>query len=472
MTRWGGLALLLAACATTGASLHDEAPRCESFASFDARVRTELDALLREAPGDRLVHESSRLNLARRTCARHVLSELRSRRETDGLEAVQRELDALSATYAADELRALLTAALGDDAAQLEPLLQEARQRTTRVAGAAAAQRRDDDERSRLAVEAPESMGPAPSAPDTMCDEPTPCAQLDCVLKDGAPFELPARRCLDTLAPLEPWRRADALSVVLLKLPAKPGPARSDALSMLQTLERQLWPEVDAALLARHPGRAAQLANAFRGLPARRDEVARLREAALAHHLARATELASSPAAAWLHRKLAEGFGGPPTPDLDTRGRWEPLRWRCKADQPTLPALPGGLSAILSVRCDEPPKRDARPDALRTFELEREMSGQRVRGSLTVACADRTNLFTVQAEDLATLPAELSRLVDTAVGACARIHTFAATRSCAELRRLTPAAVIERFVGHQRFTHRWEPCFVEWMLANEGVSPP
>lgn len=472
MKRALALLALFGGCVTTRGELKEDAERCESFAAFDRTVRERLDALLAEAPGEQLVQESSRLNLARRTCARHVLAGLRERRETDGIEAVQRELDALSATYQPAELRALMAAALGGDASQLEPLVQEARQRTTREAGTDAAARRDDAERAKLEVKAPASLGPEPVAPDSMCDAPTPCEQLTCVLKEGAAFEVPARRCLDTLGTLPPRARAEALSAVLLQLPAKPGAARTEALTALQTLELQLWPEVDAALAAKQPGRAAQLAVVFRGLPARSARVEALRDAARAHHLARAAELSASPDAAWLHQKLAESFGGPEAPAPKREGHWEPVRWRCKAEQPALPTLPAGLSAILTVRCEEPPRAESRPDALRTFELEKEMAGQRVRGSLTVLCADRSSLFTVQTEDLGALPAELSRLVDQGVGACARLHTFAATRSCTELRKRTPAQVLERFVDHHRFTHRWEPCFVEWLLSVEGVAPP
>lgn len=67
---------------------------------------------------------------------------------------------------------------------------------------------------------------------------------------------------------------------------------------MLETLRAQLWPQVEAALAQGHPGRAAQLASLFRALPAVSARVEQLRDAAQAHHLARAKELAGAPEAA------------------------------------------------------------------------------------------------------------------------------------------------------------------------------
>jgi hypothetical protein len=469
--------LLVAGCATTTVSLQRDAEQCESFATFDARVRGELDALLSSAPGDQLVKESSRLNLARRACARHVLGELRTTRERAGIEAVQRELDALTVTYREEDLRALIDAALGEDAAQLGPLLQEAKQRTTREAAAGAAAHRDDAEREHLKVDGPSSLGPEPELPSTLCAASQPCEQLDCVLEHDGAFELPARACLDTLTALAPHARADALSALLSKLPSRPGPARTEAQVALQTLERQLWAEVEAAVAAKQPGRAAQLASLLRGLPARRARIEQLRDAAQAHHLARAKELSAFPDAVWLHRALAESFGGPPAPEVPkTAGTWESTsRWRCKSERPALPPVPTGLKAVLNVRCQEPAKVDGRPDGMRTFELERQLAAERVTGSLTVLCGapnvDRSS-HTLQADDVAALPEEVARLLETSLGACVRIHRYAATRSCTELNTLSVGELLSRFVTHHRFTNRWEPCFVEWLLATEGVAPP
>ena len=475
------LLALLAGCATTSAQLERDAPTCESFAPFDARVRSQLEALLAEAPGETLVRETSRLNSSRRTCARHVLSGLLAVREAQGIEAVQQELDAMSATWNPEDLRALMTGSLGSDSAALEPLVVEAQTRVKRREAAAGNARRDEWEREKLKVEVPESVGTkAPDAPESMCDEQKPCAQLRCVVEHPpASPEAAARACLDEAATFEPQARARRAAEVLALLPSSPGAGRTEARLQLETLRTQLWPQVEAAVTAKQPGRAAQVASLFRDLPPVRARVESLREAALAHHLARANELAAFPEAVWLHRRLATGFGGPEAPELAGFGKWESPRWRCKDTMPELPALPAGLGARLNVRCEAPKEAKRGNDSMHTFDLESSLEGQRLDGTLLVACADRSSSYTLHVEDPGVqgfpreaLLQELQRLIARAMTDCARIHSFAATRSCTELRKRGAGELISRFVGHARFTGRWEPCFEEWLLATEGVTPP
>lgn len=474
------ITLWLFGCATTAGQLTSEAPQCESFASFDEKIRQQLDALLSGAPGESLVRESSRLNTARRTCARHVLSGLLTMRETRGVEAVQQELDALSATYKSDDLRALMTAALGPDLSSIEPLVAEARTRVKRRDSTAGAEARDDRERQKLKPEEPEDFGAPPVVPETLCDEAKPCDQLRCVAEHPpASLEGPARGCLDEVTTLEPSHRARHAAEVLSLLPSTPSPARTEARMMLETVKTQLWPQVEAAIAAKQPGRAAQVASLFLSLPSAAERAEQLRDQAQAHHLARAKE--TSGAAAWLHRKLAEEFGGPEAPPLGGVGRWEaPRLSRCKDPLPPLPELPAGLGGTLTVRCltPEPPAKKA-TNELRTFEMESSLRGQRLELSLHVTCADRASSYSLTVEDPGVEGFPRSALEETLVSAiaravtdCARIHEFAAPRSCAELRKKSPSELIARFVNHARFNHRWEPCFEEWLLATEGVAPP
>lgn len=472
-------ALLLTGCVSTGAQVQRDAEQCESFVSFDARVRDELDTLLAQAPGETLVRESSRLNNARRTCARKVISGFLTLREERGVEPVQLELDALSATYRPEDLRALMTAVLGEELVQLEPLLIEARVRATRQGHAQGAQRRDELERAKLKVEPPDTLGTAPDAPATLCDEHSPCAQLRCVLEHPpASPDAAARACLDEAATFEPAARARRAAEVLSLLPSTPGPARTEARLMLETLRTQLWPQVEAALAAKQPGHAAQLASLFRVLPAVSAQVEKLRQAAQAHHLARAK--GAPPSSAWLHLRLAAEFGGPEAPELGGVGRWETARWSCKAAQPELPVLAAGLSAMLTVRCGAPGSQKRKDDsATRTFELENALRGQRVEGTLRVTCADRSVEFPLMIEDPGVegfperaLVEELERTVATAAAGCSQIHERAVSRSCSALRQLSPDQIVARFVEHWRFLQRWAPCFEEWLLAHDGVSPP
>ena len=98
---------------------------------------------------------------------------------------------------------------------------------------------------------------------------------------------------------------------------------------------------------------------------------------------------------------------------------------------------------------------------------------------MLISCADRSSSYALHAEDPGVegfpreaFAQELQRLIARAVTDCARIHTLAATGSCTELRKRSVGELISRFVDHARFTGRWEPCFEEWLLATEGVTPP
>ena len=474
-------ALLLLSCASTSVQLTRDAATCESFAAFDAQTRRRLDALLSDAPGETLVHEASRLNTARRTCARHVLTGLLALRESQGMEAVQQELNALSRTWRQDDLRALITEALGEDATALEPLVLEARGAVNRHAAAGRAERRDDAERIELKVDAPE--GTAPEVPESMCDEHDPCAQLRCLVeRPPASPDAAARACLDAATALEPKARAQRATEVLALLPSTPGPAGTEARMMLETLKTQLWPQVESARAAKQPGRAAQLASLFRTLPSVSVRVEQLRDEAQAHHLARAKAVAASAQSVWLHRRLAEDFGGPEAPPLSAVGKWESPRWRCKAPMPTLPELPAGLGATLNLRCDEaqPSLRKSNgDDSMRTFELEKSLKGQRLDGNLHVTCANSSSSYALHVEDAGVegfpeeaLGQELKRVLARSVSDCARLHAVAAPGSCAELKKRGAGEIITRFVDHARFLGRWEPCFEAWLLATEGVAPP
>lgn len=464
------LPLLLLSCVASRTSLIEDASTCESFAAFDARAREQLDALLAEAPGEQLVKETARINAARRACARNVSNGLRERRETNGLNDVQTELDALTATYGA----ATVNEMLGDDASQLRALVEEARQRTTREAASAGNARRDDSELSNLKVDAPDSMGPAPELPKTMCDEVSPCAQVDCIVERAEPgdkavrpeLEKAARQCLDSSPEVA------KLGALLNTLkPWAPSGAHTDVLRELEKRKNSVWPRVQVA----QPGLAAQLASPFAEVPSVAKEVSALRARALAHHRERAREVANVEEAMWLQLRLVEQFGGEPAPELISAGRWDTARWRCEAPKPTsLPPLPRGLDVKLNVRCEQP-KASPKDDEMRTFELRQ----MKVLISMTSTCAGQSSTaeFNVQDPGSETFPDEAFRhefemRVPELVTACGRRHQLQSTASCTLLRKLGAADIIRKFVEHARFTKKWEPCFAEWFEVTEGAQLP
>lgn len=481
MYRLGPLVFVafLTSCAAHLTLTAAETKDCESFSDVDAAVRAELDRLLASAPGDELVKEASRLNLARRACARHRLAVLREVRERDGVEVIQHELDALTRTYGADELRRLVVEQFGPEADQLIPLLAEAKQRAAREGSTAKSDRLDDDALKGLAVDGPSRVGAEPKGPDTLCDAPTPCEQLRCVANEGGNVDPPARACLDSLEKLgATTQAARGVAAVLSVLPPGVSGTRTEASLKLEALRQATWPRVEKERAAGHPGLAAELASPFSSIAAVAAEVEKLRDAAQAHHLARAKALSQWPDASWLHARIAEQFGGPQLEAPAREGKWDSVRWRCPGEAPALPTLPAGLSATLSVRCEAGAKPTGtttggpQSDLLKTFELEKELRAQRVMGSLNVQCADRSSLFTVNADEADAVPRELSRLMEQLVSACINIHSFAATRSCTELRKKPAGELTARFVDHARFNQKWEPCFVEWLATEEGASPP
>lgn len=468
--------VLLTACATTHGALTENADECESFAEFNARFRSESDALT-TLPGDELVKRTSAMNAARRSCARHTVATLVDRRESKGAGAVQAELNALTEVYGAGEVRAML----GDDAVELSAQVEEARQRAVRNAALSSSEQRDNDERTALrdSVEKPlpDSAGDGVAFPTTMCAEANACLQVECVVRDASPGDekvknelvRAAQRCLDSLmepavleklrAQLEPW---------------EPNGASTEVRAKLESAWRAVQPDVVKALASNKPGLAAQLSAAFTSLPSAHSLATRAREAAKTRALARAEETKRVPEAAWLHLKLAESFDAEEAPKLAGAGRWDTLRWRCDAAKPEFPALPAGLDVKLNLRCEVPPPAP-KDDPMRTFELR----SMKVTGNVTFTCAGKMTDKPLRLEDPGNekfpeemLVRELTARVDAAKADCAKAHRFVQIADCAELSRFGAGDIIKRFVGHARFTHAWEPCFAEWFLATEGAQLP
>lgn len=561
------LAVLAGACAHTPAV--GSGATCDSFVEQDAATRRQLDELLGTAPGDQLVTEASRLNRERRACARHVLATLPTRREERGIEALQRELDALVATYRPDDLDAMLADALGDDALPLRPYLAEARTRLERERRAGAAERRDTNaahrpatdatalgtfeaqrgsadreapallaaheaERRRADGDATRALGsldgarrdadrdaarslgaldgaqrdadrwasgsaaselpPLRPADDVTaealrsldgardgagpCSATRACVRLTCDALGERDADALARRCLDDVSAHPHEERARQVAAVLTRLrDFAPLPALTEALSTLETLRRQDWPGIEAAAQQGQRGLAAQRASPFLALDRARAEVQRLRDEGQAHHLQRARALAATPAAAWVHAKVAEQLGGPAAPPFPEKGRWAPARWRCSSPAPErLPALPPGVEATLHATCSQPSRSTDRSE-LRTFDMD--LGGQRVEGFLVVACADKSNSFSFRVEEpgvsgfpAAALDAELGKLVGVATKTCREQRDLAALKDCAELKGRSPADTLRRYALHAKATGAWATCFREWLETTEGVAPP
>ncbi len=476
MNAYGLVLLFVTGCVTPRSALVEAAGTCDSFAAYETRAQLEVNALLNSAPGDELLARTSALNAARRRCAKHTVNTLRERRETHGVDSVQHELNALTRAYGAQEVHTLL----GDDAAALGPMLQEASEHSWRVSSERREVARDDEALRGLNPGEVELDGAAPELPATMCDEGSPCAQVHCVVAEAASgneklkpvLVKTAQRCLDA--------RPDVSALVKLSealRPWEPNGASTEVRARLDSLWHDALAQVQAAQADGQRGYAAQLAAPFAVLPVARDEVKTLREAAKAWHLGRAEETKPVPEAAWLHLTLAESFGASLSLSAKregTPGRWDTARWRCEEAKPALPPLPPGVDVKLNVRCEKP-EASREDDAMRTFELR----SLKVTTQLSITCAGVTGQAQLKVEDPGVdgFPAErfvelLQERVREAQAACAQRQHYAQTASCADLRRYGAGDLIKRFVGHARFTHRWEPCFAEWFLVTEGAQLP
>lgn len=488
--------LLFVSCATVKPPLSDrlgaleqDAAHCDDFAAFDARARDLGDELVSGAPGDELVRGSSRVSSARRACARRVLETFPERREAKGVEALQRQLDAMAHTFDASELAALVDESVAD-ASTLRPLIEEATQRASREAKTKSMDKRDDAALKALAVKPPPGTERARDveALPSRCELEKPCDAVACFaaeVRDGADrgplkpaVERLARGCLDALRGVAPDLRAERTGTLLSELRLfAPTTVELEATLSLETLRRAQWPEVEAALSAKLFAKAASLATPFAALETAQREVQRVRSAAVAHHLELARDAKAKALAARLHRRLAMQFGGADEPELSAEpGRWERPRWNCAAPVPELPDAPSAMDLRLAVTCRKSTAEQSgdKRSELQTFDLEKSMERERVDGTLTVTCAGRiaTQQFSAPSQD--QLRHEVEWAVSRAANECQRLHASAAAKDCELLASSLPLELEQRFAEHAVVTGRWEPCFAAWFRARYGVAlaPP
>lgn len=446
--------LLLSSCVTTPSG--STAAACDSFVPFDAQVREQLDQLLAEAAGERLVAETSRLQAERRRCARHVLDGLLERREHDGVEAAQRELDALTEAFSTEALDALL----GDHRSELQPLVAEARQRlVTKRAGASF-------ERELPAALHPPREEPLVTGPEaSLCGDDRPCEQLKCLLEHHEQVDNAANACFVELDRKPAPAMREALAALV---PTLEGRSRDEALRRLERSWSAVEGEIDRAVQRGSLGIAAALATPSLSVPSQQERVRNIRAAAVAHHLARAAQT-SSPEVKWLHQHLAAQWGGPTPAPLPSEGQWDPIRWRCTGTAPELPALPPGFRGTLTVRCDpKPAAKQERRSEMETFELEKSLTAERQHATLQVDCAGASTSF-----ELTLFPGDswaepIGHSVALARTQCSR----RVDSLCSAPSTLPRERRLAQFVQLARISGRWAPCFPRILEADEGATPP
>jgi hypothetical protein len=466
-----------------------DAASCPSFGDFDGRVQAETDELVAHAGGDELLTQASALSRARRTCARESISHLLELREQRGSEAVELELEALARAFSPDELKVLLHETLGAAASDLRPQVLEVQSRRAQARGGD----RDATATPRPAPERERERASEPASADTpMCVEATnPCEAAACIIEQSAEpgvISSAARRCLDSLRPLPPLDRAVAMATLAagLRSVGTSGPLTETLLS-LETVRRQLWPQVDAELRAQRPALAAQLARPFAVLDSARDDVERVRLQAIAFHLALSRQAGDQLLAARLHRLVAAQLKGPAEPPLTaSAGRWATPRWGCSWAMPELPAPFDGVELRLAASCRKQSPANKRTaagnQALITFDLERELERETISGTVTATCAGRTFGFDFSLRELVidasdtgraeALVTELHRLTNLTQRECAAAWAAQARRGCEQLHADRPVDLEQRFASAFAATGRWEPCFAEHFARRYGVTLP
>lgn len=485
--------VLVTSCATLTpaqrrAQIETEAESCSSFAEFDARVQAESDELVANAPSDELMAGASALSRARRTCAHFSIAHLIELREKRGTQAVEDELDALARAFSPDELNLVLRETLGSGAAELRPQVVEALARR--------ALKRDGERKTPASTpqaaepELPLRTDVVDSTP--MCVEATtPCETATCFINQPAEagaISSAARKCLDSLRPQPPLDRARAMAMLVTGLRTQgTSGVLTETLLSLETLRRQLWPEVEAASRAQKPALAAQLAEPFAVLDSTRAEVERLRQQAISFHLGLSRQASPHALAARLHRLVAAQLKGPEEPALAGEpGRWTTPRWACTWPHPELPTPFNDVELRLGATCrtraaKKPDTQQPRQD-LATFDLEHALERETISGAVTANCAGRQFVFDFSLNELVidssdtgraeALLTELHRVTNLAERECRASWAATARKSCERLLTDRDADLEQRFAEAFVATGRWEGCFVEHFTRRYGVPPP
>lgn len=500
MSRLTTLPLLLAACVSTSgsvraraASLEAESATCDSFATFEARLAKEREALDATAPAEALVPASQALARARKRCAATTIDGLFERQRQKGREAAVVEVNALTRALGADETTRALQAKWGHDA---DGFLAEVELSgfTPGPTPEQPAPKEPEGPRHVPTLPGEEHFGEGASCLRRPSREAATCladwrregasdAELDATLKAFASRVLKEAQWLDD----EP--RAVLLGDVLrgLALPQERAPL-GPLFEALARLTEQLLTKARALAEQGQVELAASLVRPLLVVDASRRRVEPLSQAASRRHSQLEHDAQSLTLAAQLHRHLAAWFLGvdAPLPSL-APGRWDAAQWGCQLPRPTLPPLSGGVSGRLLGRCRQLPKAEEKQvdPSMRTFDLEASLPRFRVDADVSLTCGGKTTTQRLTVDEVLLdsgvsdleparpqrLDGPLAALVASVYAAC-REHTTREVRvDCARLGG-EPLEVTQRFTRHALRLGEWPPCFERWFSSRYGVPPP
>lgn len=500
MTRCWWL-VFAAGCASTSAevrarasSLEAQAPACESFGVFEARLAKERKAL-DTAPGDALVPASQALSNARRSCAKAVVDRLFELQQGKGREAAVVEVEALTKTLGADEATALLRARWGREA---DGFLAEV-MLSGFVVGPTPEQPAPK-EPTRPNTADPKLPGDEAFGEGANCLRRSSAEAASCLAawrRDGAD-EAEHRKAVEQLVArvtkelklLEDDARAVLLGDVLrgLGLP-KERVELAPLFTQLGSLTEVLVKRAAALGAKGETGRAAVLVRPLLVVDESRRRVEPYCASASLEHSRLATEARQRVHAAQVHRAVSAWFlGKEPTPPAFEAGRWDDTRWSCQLAKPALPKLPGGVSARLVARCRELPKQNSQEHldpSMRTNDFEASVPRIRVDADVTLTCGGKVTTKRLSADEVLIDPStpdlEGSRL--QAIEGALQVLVAETEKQCrqeserevaVECARLGGDAldVTQAFTRHALRLGAWPTCFTVWFEKRYGVSPP
>lgn len=501
MSRFWWLVVFAAGCASTSgdvraraATLETQAPACESFGAFEARLAKERKAL-DTAPGDALVPASQSLSNARRSCAKAVIDRLFELQQAKGREAAVSEVEALTKALGGDETTALLRARWGREA---DGFLAEV-MLSGFVVGPTPEQAAPN-EPTRPKTAEPKLPGDESFGEGAACLRRSSAEAASCLAtwrRDGADetehrkaVEQLVSRVMKELKLLEDDARAVLVGDVLrgLALP-KERSELAPLFSQLASLTDVLVKRAEALSAKGENGRAAVLVRPLLVVDESRRRVEPFCATASLEHSRLATEAKQRVHAAQVHRALSAWFlGKEVTPPSFEPGRWDDMRWSCRLAKPALPKLPDGVSARLLARCRDLPKQNSQEHldpSMRTNDFEASLPRVRVDADVTLTCGGKVTTKRLTADEVLIDPStpdlEGSRL--QAIEGALQVLVLETEKQCrseserevaVECARLggDPLEVTQAFTRHALRLGAWPACFSAWFEKRYGVQPP
>lgn len=501
MSRFWWLLLFAAGCAATSAdvraraaTLETQAPSCESFGAFEARLAKERQAL-DTAPGDALVPTSQSLSNARRSCAKSVIDRLFEQQQAKGREAAVAEVEALTKALGVDETTTLLRARWGREADGFlaEVMLSGFVVGPTPEQTAPKEPTRPNTADPKLPGD--ESFGEGAACLRRSSGEAATC--LAAWRRDGAD-ETEHRKAVEQLVSrvtkelklLEDDARAVLVGDVLrgLGLP-KERSELAPLFNQLASLTDVLVKRAEALSAKGETGRAAVLVRPLLVVDESRRRVEPFCATASLEHSRLATEAKQRVHAAQVHRAVSAWLlGKDVTPPSFEPGRWDDMRWTCRLAKPALPKLPDGVSARLLARCRDLPKQNSQEHldpSMRTNDFEASLPKVRVDADVTLTCGGKVTTKRLTADEVLIDPStpdlEGSRL--QAIEGALQVLVLETEKQCrgeserevaVECARLggDPLEVTQAFTRHALRLGAWPACFSAWFEKRYGLPPP